>query len=230
MIRVGVTTAIDRSAQASAHLSAVGVQPVVLPCIEVTAAPPARLDEARAIAAAADWVMITSPRVIAFLWPHGDFPDTRVAAVGSSTAHAVEDAGGRVDIIGDRGADALATALLKTADIGSVAVLQASNASPRAVATLERGRVSVTPVHVYHTTPIAPDPDPVDVVTFGSPSAVTGWLLSRDLDGLVVAAIGDTTGAALSRMGHTPDIVAPTPGYRTMAKAVETFLKERSSV
>jgi uroporphyrinogen-III synthase len=72
---------------------------------------------------------------------------------------------------------------------------------------------------IYETVSIAPGPTAVDAVAFGSPSAVRGWMLSRDLEDLVVAATGETTAAAVAHH-RVPYLIAPTPSYRSLARVL----------
>ena len=59
---------------------------------------------------------------------------------------------------------------------------------------------------------------------FASPSAVAGWLLSRDFDGLVVGVIGPTTWKAVARV-RLPDVLASQPTHQTLAQALASYLE-----
>ena len=93
----------------------------------------------------------------------------------------------------------------------------AGGGDPAPVARLLAAGAVVVSVPVYTMTPVAPAADPVDAGVFGSPSAVTGWLLARSAGELtVVAAIGRTTAAALEAAGRPPDIVPSPPDIATV--------------
>ena len=95
----------------------------------------------------------------------------------------------------------------------------------------EAARVIAAPA--YETVPLAPADDPVDAVIFGSPSALAGWLSSRDLSATAVAAMGSTTAEALRGAGREPDVVPSEPGAAAVVAALAAFvhqLSERSSL
>ncbi|MFQ5948081.1 MAG: uroporphyrinogen-III synthase [Acidimicrobiia bacterium] len=220
---VGVTTPPDRTARLAGELSAVGLRPVPLPCVRIEPAPESELATARAAAEAADLLVLTSARAVELVWPDGTFPNTPVAAVGRATAAAVEACGGRVYTVGDAGAAELAARIAARADGKTVAYPRADGADPAALAALQAAGRLLTQV-VYRAVPIAPDPDPVDAVTFTSPSAVQGWVASRSLFDQDVAVIGATTAAALERHGRAPTVMPSRPWYRDLAVALAEHL------
>lgn len=217
MKRIGVTTARDRSDRIADFVRDGGAQPVVLPCIEVRPADEIATAEFRRRCAAADLVIITSERTVAALWPDGGMPQVPCAVVGQATATAVRTAGGVVDVIGDAGAAALVELLGWRLRGLRVALPQSSAASAATAAAMtDLGGVPDV-MAAYTVTPVAPPLDPVDAVMFASPSAVTGFLLGgRALDGLAVAVIGETTGAALREHGVQPDVIAGGHSYESM--------------
>lgn len=230
MGRVAVTTAADRSSRLAAQARRHGLEPVLLPCIEVTPVPDAELHTARALAWRADWLVVTSPRAVAAVWPDGGMPPLAVAAVGRATVASVEEAGGSVDLVGEAGAGSLVARLAETAAGKSVFFPHASGADPAMITTLERAGAEVTAVAVYETRALAPGPDPVDSVAFGSPSAIRGWLLSRHLDDLVLGAIGETTARALADVGRPPQVVPPHPDFEDLMAHLADHLRQRSPV
>lgn len=230
MGRVGITTAADRSSLLADHARTHGLEPVLLPCIEVTPADDAVLHDARALASGADWLAVTSPRAVRAVWPRGGMPPTPVAAVGPSTAASVEEAGGTVALVGEAGAGALVARLAEMAGGASVFFPHAAGAAPSTVAALEKAGAEVKAVAVYETRPVAPGPDPVDAVAFGSPSAVRGWLISRHLEDLVLGAIGETTARALADAGKAPQVVPPRPGFEDLMAHLADHLRQRSPV
>jgi uroporphyrinogen-III synthase len=64
----------------------------------------------------------------------------------------------------------------------------------------------------------------VHAVVFASPSAVTGWLLARDFEDVVVGVIGPTTQAAVGRH-RIPDVIAPEPSHHSLARALTSYLE-----
>ncbi|MEE9298967.1 MAG: uroporphyrinogen-III synthase [Acidimicrobiia bacterium] len=226
--RVAVTTTPDRASTIGETLVAHQLEPVILPCIEVIAAPESVLDEVRTISADADWIVVTSSRAVQLVWSSGGMLDVPVAAVGASTAAAVEAAGGSVEMAGHSGADAL-TARLTSMVVGrSVVFPHAVGADLSTIESLEKAGARVMAIPVYETRPIAPGLDLVDVVIFGSPSVITGWCRSRELDDLVLAVIGETTERALAENGYQAHVIPDRPDYEALVTALDGYLRERS--
>lgn len=228
--RLGITTTADRALVLSETATEKGLQPVVLPCIEVVPAPEEILREAAAQADHADWLLVTSARAVLSVWPDGGMPSTRVAAVGAATAAVVADAGGSVAVVGDGGAGSLVENLRGEVAGKTVLFPHAAGAGMDTVGALREMGAQVTPLPVYETRAMRPGPDPVDAVVFGSPSAVEGWSKSRSFHELVLGAIGPTTAAALTEMGHQADVVPVRPDYRALIALVAKFMRDRSPV
>lgn len=228
MGRVAITTARDGAGRLVRMAKRYGLTPVPLPCIEVIPASSEVLDAARALAAEADWMVVTSSRAVTILWPMGGMPEVPVAAVGKSTAVSVEHAGGVLGLVGEAGGRALTVELGERLEGRSVFFPHASEADPSTIAVLEEAGAEVGAVTVYETTPIAPGPDPVDAAVYGSPSAVTGWLLSRSLDDMVLAAIGETTAGALADAGRYPDVVPARPDFEDLMARLAEHMRVRS--
>ncbi|HZD24236.1 MAG TPA: uroporphyrinogen-III synthase, partial [Acidimicrobiia bacterium] len=187
------------------------------------------LGRARARAEEVDWLMITSPRTVATLWPEGGMPDVWVAVVGKRTAHAVESAGGVVDMVGDLGSGVLVERLLERVN-GTVFFPHGAGSDPFTIARLQEMGVTSYECVVYETHPIPPRADPVDAAIFGSPSAVAGWSLSRSFDGVTVGAIGPTTADALVARGHPPEMVANHPSFEDLIDLAARHLSDRNLV
>jgi len=230
MGRVAITTAADRSSVLADHARSHGLEPVLLPCIEVTPASDAVLHDARALASRADWLVVTSPRAVRAVWPRGGMPPSPVAAVGPATAASVEEADGIVGLVGEAGAEALVARLAERAGGASVFFPHATGADPSTVSALVKAGAEVQAVAVYQTRPVAPGLDPVDAAAFGSPSAVRGWLISRHLDDLVLGAIGETTARALADAGRSPQVVPPRPDFEELMAHLADHLRQRSPV
>lgn len=218
--RVAITTTSEGFVRVSQTFVEVDLEPVSLPCISVEEAAPAEVEAMRAAAGTADLLVVTSRRSIEILWPDGGMPATPVAAVGSATSRAVTDAGGTVAFVGVGGGEQLVERIEPRLTGAVVAYPHARRADP-VVGELLRQRAAV--VHscaLYDTIPIPPSTEPVDVVTFASPSAVDGWSLSRGFDPLVLA-IGSATRTALEQRGRPPDLVADTPTFKALARTID---------
>ncbi len=208
--RVAVTTAPGRVAERlSRLLTEARLVPVPLPCIRVVAAPGDSIRRLRAAAERADWIVVTSRRAIDHVWPEGDIPaHPAVAAVGPRTAAAVREAGGRVEIVGSGGAAELRDLLAGRVAGRCVVFPHSRIADPETARWLRAEAAEVVAEPAYDTMPVPPGDDPVDAAVFGSPSAVAGWRLSRSFDGILCAAMGETTAAALARAGAPAGTVA----------------------
>lgn len=230
MSRIALTTTPDRAARLVSLCDEHWLEPVGLPCIEFVPADEEVLDQARRRVAQADWLVVTSPRSIAALWPNGEMPDIPVAAVGPATAQSVTNAGGRPVFVGDGGADELID--LITERLGGVSVVfpHAEGVGATTIKALESAGASVDARTVYEIRSVAPANDAVDAVAFGSPTAVHGWLLSRDLEGLVVGAIGKTTAGALEEFGVTVDVEPSHPSFEELIAAMAAHLRDWSKV
>ena len=222
MIRVAITT--DRFEGAASSFRRLGLEPVWLPCIRVEPAATAEINRAREAASLADLLLISSVRTLELLWPTDSMPAVEVAAVGESTAAAVAARGGRVVALGKAG---LADLAEQTADrLASVRVAfpHAAGSDPATLRTIRQRATDLLEFEVYRTIPVAPESTEVRAVAFSSPSAVEGWLFSRDFDGLVVGVIGETTWAAVARH-RLPDVLAPQPSHQALAQALASYLE-----
>lgn len=230
MPRIALTTTPDRAARLAPLCEEHGLEPVLLPCIEFVPADEDVLDQTRRRVAQADWLVVTSSRAISALWPNGEMPDVPVAAVGPATAQAVRNAGGRPILVGDGGGAELIDLIADRLRDASVVFPHAEGAGITTIEELESAGVSVDARAVYDIRPVSPAADPVDAVAFGSPTAVHGWLLSRDLDGLVVGAIGGTTAGALAELAVAADVEPPHPSFEGLVVGMAKHLRERSKV
>lgn len=227
MTDVAVTTSADSFPRWADLLTAAGLEPVSLPCIEVVPASDDELDRARRAAQDADALLLTSPRPVGLLWPEGGMPAVPVAAVGSATAAAVQEAGGVVELVGDTGGDDLVD---EWQNVGGRRIVfpHARGSDLDRLDTLESRGARVDRFPVYEASPTAPGPDPVDAAVFASPSAVEGWLISRSLNELrVVGAIGATTAEAISQAGGDADAVADVPSAEVLVEALLAALERK---
>lgn len=222
MTRVAVTT--DRFTAAAVAFDRVGLEPVSLPCIRVEPADEGVVAQAREAASLADLVLISSVRTLDVLWPNGSMPAVEVGAVGESTAAAVKARGGRVLLLGRSGlADLVELAADRLAS-SRVVFPHAAGSDPVILKALGERALDYRGYEVYRTLPVAPGSAQARAAVFASPSAVEGWLLSRDFDGLVVGVIGPTTRQAVARH-RPPEVVAPQPSYEALAQAVASYLE-----
>lgn len=228
--RCALTTTAERAVDLVETVETQGLEAVLLPCIEVTPVPSSTLESARAAASQVDWLVFTSARAVTTLWPDGGMPDVPALVVGASTADAVRRRGGSVEILGEGGAKDLLDRHAEPLAGKNVLFAHGASADPSTLHRLEAIGAKVTAMAVYETRSVPPGPDPVDVALFASPSAVSGWAMSRRLDDVLLAAIGVSTAAALASLGHPPHLVPPRPHYPLMIQTVARHLSDRSRV
>lgn len=227
-MRVAVTAAPETAERFREALERAGFVPVLLPCVAVTAAPDPVLDRVRTLALTVDWIVVTSARAVQILWPWGGMPRVPVAAVGPRTAEAVGRAGGMPTVVGEGGVEELIRRMGNRISHTTMLYPRAARVAVDVELLLESAGASVITEIVYRTRPVAPPTEPsVPVATFASPSAVTGWMRSRSLEGIVRAALGPTTAAALAAVGHPAQVVAAVPRPCSLAEALTCHLDER---
>lgn len=212
---MAVTASRDQASRVAQAMARHGLEPVILPCIAIRPVPPEELVGLRERAAEADLILITSARAVAVTWPRGGMPPVPVAAVGPASAKVVRDAGGEVAFVGSAGAAGLVSEL--EVDGMNVVFPHARAADPATVATLTRKGATVQAFPVYETVAIAPGPDQVEAVAFGSALSVAGWCHGRSLEGMVVGAIGESTADAVRQQGVLRPLVPERPGFMELA-------------
>lgn len=222
MTRVAITT--DGFEKAAPAYEEAGFDPMWLPCIKVEPAPEGVLIQARNSASQAEVIVLSSVRTVELLWPEGPMPSADVVAVGAETAAAIAARRGRVIETGQSGLEALAAKARHRLAAAKVVFPHASGADLAALHLIREIAGNLLEYEVYRTQPIAPEQTQVLAVAFASPSAVEGWHLARNLEGLVVGVIGATTGEALTRH-RPPDVVAPEPTHRALAHALASHLE-----
>jgi uroporphyrinogen-III synthase len=228
--RLALTSTADRSHAIIEAVSFHGCEAVVLPCIETQPAGQGTLEEVRTEAAESDWLLITSPRTVAILWPGGGMPHAKAAVVGEATGDAVRRAGGRVAAIGESGLDELVGNWAQQVAGHTVFFPHSAASDLSRLRPLEEHGARVATTVVYETKPVPPGSDPVDAALFASPSAVAGWTLSRSLEDLVIGAIGETTARSLKDHGHPPQVVPSRPDFEMLIDLTARHLRERSPV
>jgi len=192
-----------------------------------------------------DWIIFSSARAVEAVFAHGtlqgtDLPgNVQIAATGSATARAVTDRGWPVVLVPDTFSGVSLLSLFAERDLapGREIFFPASALAPDTVPEgLRALGARVHRVTAYDVGPAGVTAescradlagDPIDAITFASPSAVNGL---RDLldpasfttlmHTAAIAAIGSTTAAAVRASGHEPDAVADPSTLEGLAQAV----------
>lgn len=237
---VVVTRARGQHQELAGLLEAEGAVPLLFPTIAFRPARDlATLDAALRDVHHYDWLVFTSANAVSHVWDRFAAlgvaipPTARLAAVGPATARALAERGLPVSAIPDahRGA-AVAGALgelagrrvlLPRADIGREETLDA----------LRAAGAEVVAVTAYHTVPAEPDAaglaalrSGVDAVTFTSPSTVHHFVALLNDEAAVllrrttVACIGPTTADAVTALGLTRPLMAPSASASGLVAAL----------
>jgi uroporphyrinogen-III synthase len=193
-----------------------------------------------------DWVVFSSPRAVAAVAGPMEAPPAalRCAAVGPSTAASLQAAGWPVHRVPDEGTgEGLVQAFRLAGDASGARVLFPASAVAREVipAGLASLGAEVERVTAYRlvTLPLDPaacrravDGGQVQVVTFGSPSAMKGLregigdeLFARLARTLPAAAMGPTTAEALREAGWLRIASAEIPTLESLAEAAARAVK-----
>lgn len=233
-VGVIVTRAAEDAGRLTELLRHKGARVETWPCIEYADAPDRKLlrDTVRRLGSF-DWIAATSPRAATRLAaaaggmvdgfgspaPVGLPDKVKLAAGGPMTAAAFAAAGWPVHRVASRpGAQGLVEAFALAGDAEGAKVLFAcgSRALPTLADGLSRLGASVESVVAYRTLELIPEPrlmrqaiesDDMRIITFASPSAVSGFLggaIAAGVDATTrfsAAAIGPTTAAALAASG-----------------------------
>lgn len=227
---VVVTRPPDQAGPLSAALAGAGARVLELATIEV--APPedggAALAAAAAAAAGYTWVAFTSAnaarRFAACLRDGRDLGRARLAAVGPASAEALARHGLVADLVpARRSADGLVEAIGKAPVGGTVLFPRAAAAREVLPEGLRAAGWTVDEVVAYRTVEgvrppaaVADEVGRADAVVFTSPSAVRGFVSSRDdrqrplVLPAVVACIGEVTASAVR------SVVGPDDGHRVV--------------
>ncbi len=221
-MRVAITTTEDRFDGVAASFLAHGLQPLALPCIRIRPASDDVLTSVKDAVTSIGDVMVSSATAVEVLWREGETVDAGFYVVGSATAEAVERRGGTVRLEGSGGLTDLVERVVPLG-LRRLVFPHADGTDLDSIEPLIASGVEVVSTVVYRTEQLRPAADEVDAVAFASPSAVEAWLSSRPLDGIVVAAIGPTTAAALVRHGVGVDVVPPRPRHGDLAAELAAF-------
>lgn len=173
-----------------------------------------------------DYIAVTSPeaaRILSTAWEDCGHP---IAAVGKATEKALQDFGMEVDFVPSK---ALACQLVKELP-GSGRVLYPASAKAKKVlqdGLKERG-FEVTRLNTYDTVSANWTAEQLlaaegcQVVCFGSPSAIKGWMQNTRKE-VKAACIGQTSADACYELGWNPDDVfyPEKPGMEGWVAAVK---------
>ncbi len=251
--RIVVTRALEQAQELISALSSLGADVVHIPTIRF--APPESwtdCDEAICKASRYDWLIFTSTNGVDFFYSRmrelgkdwGCFSDVKYAAVGVQTAEKLRQIGVRVDLVPDdfhaEGlADAFSAIDLKGARI---LLLKPEKSSSTLARGLARAGAIVDAVTVYRTEAAPVEPARLahmlksgspDLLTFTSPSTAKNLISQLGLDvvqqwlqsGCKVAAIGDVTAGALSKLGIEADIVAKKSTIHYLVNQIAEFFQ-----
>ena len=239
-LRVVVTRAAHQAEELAAPLRALGAEVVLLPVIDI--APPLDsmpLKEAAARIDEYDWLVFTSANAVqAFASQAPVLSKPRIAAVGSATRIAAEQAGFAVDVVPEKYvAESLAEAL-RSENLSQSRILIPSAAITRDVVptALRRLGAKVDVVEAYRNV-IPPEaiafasevflPPYPDWVTFASSSAVVHLVQLIGLDRLrhsKILTIGPITSNTVRKYGASVTTEAIESNARGMIDALLSFL------
>jgi uroporphyrinogen-III synthase len=257
--RILITRSAHQSSELADHLRALGAEPVLVPAIQLTDPSSfAALDAALAHLDAFHWLIFTSANAVEAFHRRLQSAPTfakklRIAAIGASTARALQSVGLTADLIAPQAvAESLTEALLPHArQSGGLPtrflLIRAEQAREHLPQRLRAAGAEVTIAPAYRTlipqdsVPIlrclfVPGADPLDAITFTSSSTVRNLLalceaaaVSFPLGPLRIS-IGPITSQTLRDAGLPPDAEAPEATIASLAKTtVNTPLRARSS-
>jgi uroporphyrinogen-III synthase len=227
----------------SARLREDGAVPVIAPLINFAAAEdPIRLSHAlqELGAGAYDWLVVTSATTVDVLVSQGTrvSEPTRIAAVGETTAAALQLAGYQVDFVpsSDNSARGLVKEWPASEIRGRVLIPQSDIAEPTLVAGLERLGFAVEFVTAYRTVglPIA-DNVRADVasgrigailVTSGSVARQVAAQLAPLPEETVIACIGPRTAFDARAAGLTVHVIAEERSAEALVAALAEYAQE----
>ena len=228
-----------------------GADVIHLPAIRIV--PPFswdETDEALAKWNSFDWIVFTSARSVHVLAQRPAFAKIitekrpRIAAIGPATARAAEDAGLPVSLVPVKFDSRSFSEALKTRRIaaGTKILLPRGDLARRTVPdTLISMGVNLTEITVYRTlfaeierTELAASLPGAGALVFTSPSAVYSFRNALDEAGwdsvpagVIVAAIGPTTGDALRETGRNPDRIPPETTFTSLASTTIQAIREK---
>lgn len=240
--RIVNTRAAHQAAALNDLIRERGAIPVVYPCISIVPPEDTRpLNDAISVLLAGgyDWLVLTSGNVVLTLRESlnaNTLPaDTRIAAVGPSTAEAAESLLDlTVDLIPDEFVAESLAETMKAYSGARVLLPQSNIARPVLADSLGAAGLNVTQVAAYRTItgsggkdlPMMLAAGEIDALTFTSPSTVRGFVERLAKEGgsleltepLCTAAIGPVTEKAARKSGLHVNVV---PGQYTLAGMID---------
>jgi uroporphyrinogen-III synthase len=242
--RILITRAPRQASELADRLSTLGARPILIPTIEIV--PPASfaaLDSALKLLSSFDLVAFTSANAVHAFHARAQFhhltpTPKRIAAVGPSTAQAMEAIGLRVDVIPPTfTAESLAETLLPTARGCRILLVLAEQAPAKLEDALKAADARVTVAAAYRNripeTSLAAiadlfaDPSTYpDAVTFTSASTASNLVVLLGAAGLslpatvALASIGPITSRALVELGLAAHIEASEPTIPALVAAL----------
>ncbi len=250
--RVVITRAREQARELAELLQQLGAEVVFVPLIQF--AEVEDLGALRSVVSRLpefDWLLFTSPNAVRFfikaclklgaILEFAEAGRPQVAAVGPASARALMDEGIPVaHVAADHRAAALAEEL-KGRLRGSSVLLPRSDAADGALPdALRSASARVTEVTCYRNLQVAVDPvtlqqmhaGEIDVIAFASPSAFRSFLAQfgapeRRAAGrsVALAALGESTRAAIEAEGLAVQIVSPDATMRDFAGAIADYFQ-----
>lgn len=244
--RIVITRAETQAAEFAEKIRAHGGEPVFFPTIAFAPLDDfQQLDSNLARPETFDWVVFTSANGVRAVAERlrilgmdmAALADTRVAAIGTGTAHALMQENIRVDFIPTKFlGEQIARELPVTADTRAL-LLRADLASQELADGLTARGVAVTDIDAYRTIPAAPSPldwRGVDAVTFTSASTVKHcWQLLDDtsrahLTTRDIFCIGPVTASAARELNLPVTAVASTHTLDGLLDAMIQFYERNA--
>ena len=245
--RVLVTRTPEQSQGLIEGLIAQGAEPVLMPCIEISALPMVSGDAVERSLSQIDsfaWIIFTSVNAVEHAWKRlrhigkdaRAFANCRIAAMGQATAKALEARGLIADCIPVQFTSA---ALAK--DLGArvkndekILIFGPKEPRPELATALAQLGVQVTQAPVYQTTEPSgktEDPGHLDAITLCSPSAVKGLLFClpkiveqcQEVNRPKIISIGPVTSAAIRSAGLPVDVEASPSDEGGLMKVLQTM-------
>ena len=251
--RVVVTRASHQAHDLGNQLARHGAEPIYMPVIDVV--PPSEkertaLHKILRQVSEFDWLILTSVNGVRRFFGElaaakidiRELAGVHVAAIGPATRKEIETRGivveaepndfraeGLIEVLGDPSGQ-------------SYLLARAAKARDLLPDTLRHGGGDVTIAPLYETVrpaevPLFSELGKIDVVTFTSSSTVENFVecaagrpLGEVFDGVVVAAIGPVTAAALERQGVSADVVPKHYTISALVAALVEFFANRRSV
>ncbi len=225
--RVVVTRQRNQAESFCRRLAQLGAKPVRFPTIDFAPVRSHEVDQAQAKLRMYDWILFTSPNAVRFFLDLLDeaqvvLAGPKIAATGSQTAAALEQAGYVCDFVPADFSGAALAATLPEVTGQRVLVPRTEQGRPELVEGLAARGAEVDEISIYRTilaTPTSAEMDELgqgaDVLTFTSPLTLRNFLTLVEQSSLeqvvaesIIACIGPTTAAEAEALGLKVDIVA----------------------